>query len=221
MNDLADLLEEIGRGRHVPTAGAISLLPGPRGTALAAVLGFTAHHAIAADLDPEWLLSRLGPTTDGADIGRPLHSDFLVAIGAHLHARVGGQDVLLVAEGNPLCGSTEARRANPADLQNPRVDRAFRYRDDVRVSTVHGGLVTVGRGLAGRWETSIEVQPARRGTGIGRALAGHGRTLVPAGALLWAQVHPANVSSLRAFLAAGFRPVGAEVLFTRVTPAAL
>jgi RimJ/RimL family protein N-acetyltransferase len=30
---------------------------------------------------------------------------------------------------------------------------------------------------------------------------------------LWAQVAPANVASLRAFLAAGYRPVGAEVLF--------
>jgi len=43
----------------------------------------------------------------------------------------------------------------------------------------------------------------------------HGRALVPAEALLWAQVHPANVASLRAFLAAGYAPVGAEVLFTR------
>jgi RimJ/RimL family protein N-acetyltransferase len=34
---------------------------------------------------------------------------------------------------------------------------------------------------------------------------------------VWAQVHPANVASLRVFLAAGYRPVGAEVLFTRET----
>jgi hypothetical protein len=33
------------------------------------------------------------------------------------------------------------------------------------------------------------------------------------GAPLWAQVAPANTASLRAFLAAGYRPVGAEVLF--------
>jgi RimJ/RimL family protein N-acetyltransferase len=30
---------------------------------------------------------------------------------------------------------------------------------------------------------------------------------------LWAQVDPANTASLRAFLRAGYRPVGAEVLF--------
>ena len=33
------------------------------------------------------------------------------------------------------------------------------------------------------------------------------------GVQLWAQVAPANTASLRAFLAAGYRPVGAEVLF--------
>jgi hypothetical protein len=36
---------------------------------------------------------------------------------------------------------------------------------------------------------------------------------MPEDAALWAQVAPANVASLRAFLAAGWRPVGAEVLF--------
>ncbi|MCU1620749.1 MAG: Acetyltransferase family protein, partial [Modestobacter sp.] len=30
---------------------------------------------------------------------------------------------------------------------------------------------------------------------------------------LWAQVAPANTASFRSFLAAGWRPVGAEVLF--------
>jgi hypothetical protein len=37
---------------------------------------------------------------------------------------------------------------------------------------------------------------------------------VPDGAALWAQVATANTASLRAFLAAGYRPVAAEVLFS-------
>jgi hypothetical protein len=37
--------------------------------------------------------------------------------------------------------------------------------------------------------------------------------LVADGEPLWAQVAPANTASLRAFLSAGYRPVGAEVLF--------
>ena len=39
------------------------------------------------------------------------------------------------------------------------------------------------------------------------------RGLVPAGEPLWAQVAPGNAASMRSTLAAGFVPVGAEVLF--------
>jgi RimJ/RimL family protein N-acetyltransferase len=59
----------------------------------------------------------------------------------------------------------------------------------------------------------MEVDPAARGRGLGTALAAAAPALVPDGAPLWAQVATANTASLRAFLAAGYRPVGAEVLF--------
>lgn len=39
------------------------------------------------------------------------------------------------------------------------------------------------------------------------------RALVPEGEIAFAQVAPGNASSLRAFLAAGFSPIGSEVLF--------
>ena len=63
----------------------------------------------------------------------------------------------------------------------------------------------------------MEVAPAHRGAGLGRRLIAAGRRLAPAGAPLFAQVSPGNAASLRAFLAAGFRPVGAEVLLLRDT----
>jgi L-amino acid N-acyltransferase YncA len=75
--------------------------------------------------------------------------------------------------------------------------------------------VIVGRGLAGRLEVSIEVDPARRGRGIGEALAAGARSLAPDGEPIFAQVAPGNVASLRAFLAAGYRPICSEVLFLR------
>ena len=101
----------------------------------------------------------------------------------------------------------------PAELDHPRVERALLHRSGVRVwGTPDGaGLLTLGRGVAGRWEVSLEVDPACRGRGLGTALARAARSLV--NGPLWAQVAPANVASLRAFLAAGYRPVGAEVLF--------
>lgn len=72
----------------------------------------------------------------------------------------------------------------------------------------------IGRGVAGRWETAIEVDPECRGRGLGQRLARAARHLVPGGAPVWAQVAPANAASMRAFLAAGFVPVGAEALLT-------
>ncbi len=214
MSELADLLEQVGRDQPPPADGGISLLPGLPGTAVAAVLGFTAHHVIAADADPEWLRVQLRE----GDMTRPLKPDFLAALAEHLDAKPGGQDNLLVARG--LGAEDTAVPTNAVVPDHPRVERARRYRTDVMVATIPGGLVTVGRGMAGRWEISVEVDELRRGAGIGRRLAKYGRELAPADAVLWAQVHPANVASLRAFLAAGFRPVGAEVLLTRAPSAA-
>ena len=218
MNGLAETLERVGRGQPLSPDGCVSLLPSPGAPAVAAVLGFTAHHLIAADIDSDWLTSRLG----NAEIGRPLQPDFLAALGEHLQARPGGQDVLLATVGTGSSTGPElpGLTRDTGSSDHPRVQRASRYRDDVLVAAVHGGLLTIGRGLAGRWEISIEVEPEYRGAGIGRQLAMHGRALVPAEALLWAQVHPANVASVRAFLAAGYRPVGAEVLFTATAPVA-
>jgi L-amino acid N-acyltransferase YncA len=71
----------------------------------------------------------------------------------------------------------------------------------------------IGRGIAGRWEVAVEVDPEHRGCGLGRTLAIAARQLVPAEAVVWAQIAPGNAASVRAFLAAGFQPVGAETLF--------
>jgi GNAT superfamily N-acetyltransferase len=70
----------------------------------------------------------------------------------------------------------------------------------------------LGRGVAGRWETAIEVDPQYRGGGLGSRLASAARHLVPDGAPVWAQIAPGNAASVRAFLRAEFRPIGAEAL---------
>lgn len=93
-----------------------------------------------------------------------------------------------------------------------RLERALRYRDNVRAWEGTGGILILGRGIGGRWEVSIELEPAYRGQGLGRALALAARSLV-SGDALWAQIAPGNAASVRAFLAAGYKPVGAEALF--------
>jgi hypothetical protein len=70
-------------------------------------------------------------------------------------------------------------------------------------------LVTIGLGLAGRSEMSIETS----GDGAtGRALIHEALKLSPPGEPLFAAVSPGNARSLRAFLACGFTPIGSEVI---------
>jgi GNAT superfamily N-acetyltransferase len=142
-------------------------------------------------------------------IAAPLGARFLAALADRDGCEPGVLDAVLVAAPMPADGL----ELFPAEVDHPRVERAQLHRSDVRVWTTSDGcgLLTVGRGVAGRWEVSLEVDPAARGHGLGTALARAARSFVPEP--LWAQVAPANVASLRAFLAAGYRPVGAEVLF--------
>jgi GNAT superfamily N-acetyltransferase len=111
-------------------------------------------------------------------------------------------------------------RAPVGEAVHPRVERALRYRTDVRVWTSEHGVLIIGRGLAGRWETAIEVSAGSRNKGYGRALATAARHLVPDRRPVWGQVAPGNASSLRAFLAAGYAPVGSEVILTPFPPEA-
>ena len=76
-------------------------------------------------------------------------------------------------------------------------------------------MLVVGRGVCGRWELAFEVEPDARNRGLGRRLIEAGRDMVPAGASVWAQIAPGNAASMRAGIAAGFVPVGSEVLFPR------
>src|SRR2546429_563607 len=73
------------------------------------------------------------------------------------------------------------------------------------------GILVVGRGMAERWEMAYEVAPRARGHGLGRRLAAAACSLVHDGEPVFAQVSPGNVASLRACLAAGYRPLASEV----------
>ena len=201
------MLDRLAAGETLAADASVTALPVPSG-ARAVVVGGSAWHVVAADVDPSWVAAQVAPDP----VARPLGARFLAALADRVGAEPGSLDVVLVAP-PPLGGP--GPDLVPAPVAHPRVDRARAHRTDVRVwTTVDGAAVLVlGRGVAGRWEVSLEVDPAARGRGLGTALVAAAPALVPGGGPLWAQVAPANTASLRAFLAAGYRPVCAEVLF--------
>lgn len=186
--------------------------PSPRDTG---VLALTAHAVIFTDEDPRWVLATLrSVATD--PLGAALSPGFLTALTTRTGRLAGNTDLLTVA--HVLPGPPELQLREIADPSHPRVVRAGRYRDDVRVWSADGGVLIMGRGVAGRWEAAVEVGAAARGRGLGRRLALAARHLVPDDGPVWAQQAPGNAASVRAFQAAGYRPVGAEVLLTRPGP---
>jgi len=203
---LAVLLHDVAAGRYPPADGSVTILPQPSPRD-AGVLAFTAHSVVFVDADPAWVRGLLPPD----DLAGPTLPWFVQAVCAGTGRQATSTDMLCVAEA----------RSGPAAIVldqvpvrgHPRLERALSVRDDVRAWQAPGGVLTLGRGVAGRWEVAVEVDPGYRDQGLGRKLVAAARTLLPEGTPIWAQITPGNAASVRAFLAAGYRPVGSEVQF--------
>ena len=203
---LAALLADAAHGTFPAADGGYELHPAPEGAA-AAVVSFSAHHVIAADVPEAWVRERLG----GAAISEAMRPGFLAELGEAVGAEPNDLDVVLAAPG--LTGDAALVLGRP---ERPRAERALLHRDDVPPCLEdREGLTTVilGRGLAGRLEVSMEVDPAARGRGRGRDALVEARKVAGPGEVLFAQTAPGNAASLRTLLAAGFAPIGGEILF--------
>ena len=205
---LYDVLTAAVRGRPPEADGTVEVLP--QAGLAAAVVAFSAHFYVCADVDAAWVAE----TLPAGDFSAPHGARFLTALADRLQSDIGALDVVLARESAPQPPDGGLPLDEITVRDHPRVQRALRYREDVRVwRTPDGsGHVLVGRGLAGRWEVAFEVEPAARGRGLGRRLAEAARSLAPPSEPLFAQVSPGNAASLRAVLNAGYRPVCAEVL---------
>ncbi|WOX21958.1 GNAT family N-acetyltransferase [Streptomyces solicathayae] len=207
-DDVARILAAAASGDFPPPDGSAVVVPQPNQRD-AGVLAFTAHSVIFTDEDPEWVHAALAATA--ADpLAASMNPVFLTALLAKTGRRMNTIDLLTVADALPGEPGVELREIE--DLSHPRVVRALKYRDDVRVWTADGGVLILGRGVAGRWEAAIEVDEHARHQGLGRALARAARHLTP-GPVVWAQQSPGNARSVRTFQAAGYRPVASEALF--------
>ena len=206
MHPLHAALIAAAHGRFPDVDGLVDVYP-PDESGTVACVEFTGHSVVLTDRDRHDVIA------NGADgYGGATHPDLLRWL-AGPTGTIGCHDAVLVATGTGG-GSLPER----SDLEHhPRVARARRHRRAVRVHGDEFGLVTIGVGLVGRWEVSVELfDPVQAPNGAGSALIAEALRLIPAGDLLWAEVSPGNAASLRAFLRCGFTPIGAEVLIEPV-----
>jgi hypothetical protein len=208
---LADVLYNAALGAFPDPDGTIDVVPAPPGP-VDAVVAFTAHTIVAADVSHAEVNAHL----DVSDLGAPLKAPFLYWLGRRLGAEPGSLDAMFAALGTDDAGDVKLVPRN-GRREHPRAARAARYRTDVRVFTDPGdrAVVVLGRGLAGRWEVGFEVQALHRNAGMGRKIVAATRSLVEPGEPVFMQVAPGNAASIRAVSAGGYVPLGAEVLFAR------
>lgn len=190
-----------------PTANhpAVTVLAPPDERSVG-VLAFPGRTVVSADLPDVWVRSWL-PLDD---LSAPLGPPFLLLLTAVTGRLADNLDIVLVARAHGRPRGMDLTDVSGTD--HPRLVRACAHRTDVRAWSCPGGLVVLGRGVAGRWEVSVEVDAPLRGFGLGRSLFAAALGLLPDGDPVWAQVAPGNAASVRSALGAGYRPVGAEVL---------
>jgi len=207
---LRALLDDAAFGKFPPADGLIDVVPSPGGLA-DAIVGLTGHFMLAADIDAAEVAERVPP----GDFSVPMSAVTLHWLAQRLDSKPATFDALLCRVGDGGGAPAWLREIDGHD--HPRVERASRYRAEMRVFAADddAAVLVVGRGVCDRWEFGFEVLPGARRRGLGREVARAAAGLVPAGEPLWAQVAPGNAASLRTLAAAGFTPVGAEVLFPR------
>ncbi|MEU8973640.1 GNAT family N-acetyltransferase [Streptomyces monashensis] len=206
---LRDILDAVARGVFPPADGRTTVVPQPSPRD-AGVLACTAHAVVFTDEDPAWVHGTLGALSLDP-LSAATSPRFLTALMDRTGRRCEVVDALLVAD--PLPGRPPLALTETEDPAHSRVAYARDRRDGVRAWSARGGVLVLGRGVAGRLEVSVEVDEDVRQRGLGRQLVTAARHLVTEP--LWAQVAPGNARSVRAFQAAGYRTVGAEALLLR------
>jgi hypothetical protein len=200
---LSALLRDAALG-HFPPQDNVTRVIGPPAGAAAAILSFPGHHVVAAAVDQDDVHEQLRPD----DLNGPLRPEFITWLAERLGLRAGSVDVVLANAGGVAAGQLTETEGTV----HPRIKRARAHRTEVRVFEDARGLVVLGRGLAGRLELSLEVYSHERDRGAARQLIGAALATARPAEPVFAQCAAANAASLRALLAAGFKPIGAEVL---------
>lgn len=203
MSRLTGLFEELARGEFPPIDGVVEVVAPSDDLGLEAILEFTGHAVVVTGLEPARIHDQ------GYDAFGGIVSPAFQLWLAGPDGEIGCHDAVLLRH-----GTGRATLPVRTDLdRHPRVQAARKRRTGVTVYGDDRGLVTVGRGLGNRWEVSVELlEKTPGGSGVGRELIMEAVGHVPESQAVFASVAPGNVASLRAFLACGFVPVGAEII---------
>jgi hypothetical protein len=207
---LAKILSAAAAGDFPAPDGSTTVIPQPSPRD-AGVIAFTADSVVFSDEDPDWVLETLA-AQDCDPLAATMTPHFLSAFLTRTGRSADTIDLLTVAPS--LTGPPPVTVTRAEDDDHPQVRRAHAHRDDVQVWSTPGGMIVLGRGVAGRWEIALSVEPESRRRGLGKTLALAARHLIPPGELLWSQQAVGNVRSVRTFQAAGFRPVASEILLS-------
>jgi hypothetical protein len=204
---LLPLLKQAASGSFPPVSGEVMVLSSPSGPC-DAVIALTGHSVVAAGVTEGWVEERIPKD----DLTGPMRPDFVAALAKELGTKPGSIDVLLAAPGLDSAPVVELSEVEYGDA---RTARARRYRNEVRsyADRDGAGVVNLGQGLDGRLDLSVELPPESRSAGRGRQIIEAARALVPPDEFLFASIAPGNARCLRSALAAGFVPIGGEVLF--------
>jgi len=211
---LAGLIAAAAADRFPAADGGWRRVP-PWHPGLEAVISFTGHAVFAVQPDiTGHLLASLGADGFGG-----AHDPRLITALPGPGGWIDSLDILMAARGTGRPGATPALAGRPDLAGHPRAEFAAGIRDHPRVvgyqDPRRSALAVISTGIAGLTELSFELEPGRRGTGGGARLARDVLSAVPSGQLAVAAVAPGNAASVRALLAAGFKPLGSLQLFRR------
>ncbi|MDF3141171.1 GNAT family N-acetyltransferase, partial [Streptomyces sp. T21Q-yed] len=143
---LRDILDAAARGVFPPADGRTTVVPQPSHQD-SGVLAFTAHSVVFTDEDPAWVYAALRDV-DCDGLAAPMHPRFLAALMERTGRTAETIDAVLV--GSPLPGEPSLALTEIEDADHPRIVYARRRRDDVRAWAADGGVLVMGRGVAGR-----------------------------------------------------------------------
>lgn len=200
---LAAVIQQAADGTFPPVDGGVDVVE-PLHNGAQAVVAFTGHAVVATHRDPAEVRAR------GADgFGGATSPAFLLWLAGEAGS-IGSLDILMHAYGR---GTGSSLRATQDLDDHPRVGHARMLRRDVTVlRDDRPGLVTIGTGLAGLTEMSVEVDDAQRSRGVGRSLIASALDHAASGELVIAHVAPGNAQSVRAFVACGFLALGSTTI---------